>query len=286
MTDTNAPEIIDVNHADMPDLIKAIANRYNQETEDWDRLVSDNQFLAQERDGYKRQAQSHQADIEKLQHNIAQLTEENARCRQMALEAENIATRSIAIQTENGRMKSQISALQKEIQELKQAGDPKKLKATIAEKNSKLKDLESSKQKLQRALKDEQHKQEQSRIDLNKAIDKIAQLQTQLQHDTGSGLYHKDHHHLIIWPQKTKILDENGNEFEGRSLLYLHQSGRGGLMTMNPHTNEVNLCAGPKGGLRPCTDTQEFAKNWLFKVNMLQEGVVREEDMIAVNYNA
>lgn len=286
MTDTNAPEIIDVNKADMPDLIKAIANRYNQEAEDWDRLVSDNQRLTQERDGYKRQAQSHQADIEKLQHNIAQLTEENDRCRKMVLEAENIATRSIAIQTENGRMKSQIFALQKEIQELKQAGDPKKLKATIAEKNSKLKDLEHSKQKLQRAMKDEQHKQEKSRIDLNKAIDKIAQLQTQLQHDTGSGLYHKDHHHLIIWPQKTKILDENGNEFEGRSLLYLHQSGRGGLMTMNPHTNEVNLCAAPKGGLRPCADTQEFAKNWLFKVNMLQEGMVREEDMIAVNYNA
>ncbi|EGQ9818927.1 hypothetical protein FV768_23710 [Vibrio parahaemolyticus] len=79
--------------------------------------------------------------------------------------------------------------------------------------------------------------------------------------------------------------DENGNRFEGRSLLYLHRSGRGGLMNYNPETGEVNLCAAPRGGLKPSEDVRSFAANWLYKVNAIQDGIVHEDDMIPVNYN-
>lgn len=137
----------------------------------------------------------------------------------------------------------------------------------------------------EQVIKTLRHTAEQKGIQQNQAFDKIASLKKQLAHDTGSGLYHNGEHHLIIWPQKTKMQDTDGNVFEGRSLLYLHQSGRGGLMTYNPGTEQVNLCAAPRGGLRPSEDLKQFAQNWLFKVNELQDGTVKEEDMIPVNYN-
>lgn len=270
---------------DSADLIMALATRYNQEAEDWDQLVSDNHRLEQQLDGYKRQANTQIEDIKALQEQIKTLEEENQFCRDMALKAEDIANKSVALQTANQTLKNQVSGLQREITSMKQMGDPKKLKATIGDKNAKLKDLEKRNNALQHKLNQAEHKQTQTQISLNQAIDKIATLKMTLAHDTGSGLYHNDKHHLIIWPQVTKMQGEDGTIFEGRSLLYMHQSGRGGLMTYNPGTNEVNLCAAPVGGLRPNEDTREFAKNWLFKVNALQNGNVQEEDMIAVNYN-
>ena len=113
---------------------------------------------------------------------------------------------------------------------------------------------------------------------------KIEQLQRQLAHDTGSGLYHNGEHHLIIWPQKTKLQREDGSTFEGRSLLYMHQSGRAALFYYNEQDGTV-LAPSPKGGLKPSAAVQEFAHNWLFKVNSLLGGVVHPADMEPVDYN-
>ncbi|EKO3392562.1 hypothetical protein OMA37_004402 [Vibrio fluvialis] len=270
---------------DVSDLIQALAGRYNQEADDWDALVGDNLRLSQQLEGYKRQATLQLDDIQQLKQRIDELDQENAQCRALAKEAERIADHSIALQNSKRTLQVQVTALQKEIQQMKQAGDPKALRNTIAEKNKKLKELEKRNDALLRGNKDEAKRHEQTRVSLNQAIDKIAMLQRTLAHDTGAGLYHNDKHHLIIWPQQTKMQGEDGSVFEGRSLLYMHQSGRGGLMTYNPGTNEVNLCAAPAGGLRPDEDTREFAKNWLFKVNALQGGVVQDDDMIPVNYN-
>lgn len=90
--------------------------------------------------------------------------------------------------------------------------------------------------------------------------------------------------HLLTF-SSDDLLDENGNKFKGQSLLYLHKSGRGGLMSYNPSTEQISLCAQPKGGLRPSEAVKEFAAQWLYKVNVLQDGVTRDEDMIPVNYN-
>lgn len=109
-------------------------------------------------------------------------------------------------------------------------------------------------------------------------------LQRQLAHDTGSGLYHNGEHHLIIWPQKTKFQRQDGSTFEARSLLYMHQSGRGGLFTYSEEGGTV-FATSPKPGLKPSKEVQEFAHNWLFKVNALQDGIVRESDMVPVDFN-
>lgn len=260
------------------DLLEAFLHCYNQQNADWDEMISENARLQQLADGYKRQANTQASEIEELK-------KENKFCREMALKAEGIANQSTGLQQELATARRQIQELQKKVKELNGEGSPKKLKAQV----KRLKDKDSEQKKRiasqEQVIKTLRSTVEQRGAQLNQTIDKVEELKLQLAHDTGSGLFHKDDHHLIIWPQKTKMQDQNGNQFEGRSLLYLHQSGRGGLMTYNPETEEVNLCAAPRGGLRPSEDLKEFATNWLYKVNVLQEGVVNVEDMTPVNYN-
>lgn len=258
------------------DLLTAFLASYNQQNADWDEMVSENQQLQQERDGYKRQCNAQIKEIEELK-------QENEFCRDMALKAEDIANKSTGVQQELNRSKAMVQSLQNEIKELKKL-NPKKLKEQNKRQQQKAIEKDKRIKQAETALKDSCKALEKSRAETQQAIAKIAELQKQLSHDTGSGLYHNDAHHLIIWPQKTKMQRPDGSIFEGRSLLYLHQSGRGGLITHDPE-NGSKLCAAPKGGLRPSTETIEFAQDWLYKVNELQEGIVKEEDMIPVNYN-
>ena len=261
------------------DLLAAFIQSYNHDNAEWDQLVSDNEKLAQQLDGYKRQAHSQRLELESL-------TKENDRCRELALQAEDVAKGSMAVTAERDRLKIQLRSLQQEFTKLKGGGDPKRLKEQVVRLKSKSQEREKRITSLELGIKNEQRKRETTQVNLNKALNKIAELDKQLAHDTGSGLYHNGEHHLIIWPQKTKMLDEHGHTFEGRSLLYLHQSGRGGLMTYNPQSQQVNLGAAPRGGLRPTNELKEFAQDWLFKVNALQDGIVKDDDMIPVNYNS
>ncbi|QNE59127.1 hypothetical protein H5404_25360 (plasmid) [Vibrio parahaemolyticus] len=259
------------------DLLDAFLQTYNQQNADWDDMVAENERLQQQLDGYKRQAHAQLGEIEELK-------KENEFCREMTLKAEGIANKSIGIQQELDRTKVMNKSLMDEIKELKKL-NPKKLKEQNKRQQAKAIEKDKRINQLEVYLKETGKEIKDLKVQLNQAIGKIAQLKKQLAHDTGSGLYHNGEHHLIIWPQKTKMQDANGNIFEGRSLLYLHQSGRGGLMTYNPDTEQVNLCAAPRGGLRPSDDLKEFAQSWLTKVNVVQEGIVKEEDMIPVNYN-
>lgn len=263
---------------DPDDLLEAFLHRYNDQNAALDQLTGENQLLQQSLDGYKRQCHEQIKELEEVR-------EENETCRNLALEAEKIANKSSGLTTELARARAQIQTLQKQLKDANAEGSPKKLKAQV----KRLKDKDADQKKRiasqEQVIKTLRHSVEQKNVQQNQAFDKIASLQKQLAHDTGSGLYHNGEHHLIIWPQKTKMLDSDGNTFEGRSLLYLHQSGRGGLMTYNPTTEQVNLCAAPRGGLRPSEDLKQFAQDWLFKVNDLQDGIVKEEDMIPVNYN-
>ena len=264
--------------ANPDELLAAFVTRFNDLTQHHEEQATMIGLLQQQLDGYKRQSHI-QAD------EIKALTTENEECRELALKAEETANKTMGVTRERDRLKDQVKALQQELTKLKGGDNPKKLRDQI--KRIKTKDQEQKKriQQQEQVIKTCRHELEKPRQQQQQAFGKIAELKNQLAHDTGSGLYHNGEHHLIIWPQKTKMQDVNGNVFEGRSLLYLHQSGRGGLMTYNPETEQVNLCAAPRGGLRPSEDLKDFAQNWLFKVNELQDGIVKEEDMIPVNYN-
>lgn len=240
--------------------------------------------LSQERDELSIQTAAQHTQILDLQARIADLEKENDLCRSAALEAERIAHNIIALKGEKTRLQDQLAQLQKVIASYGGVNGIDKLK----EQNKRLKSGNADKDarigQLERENGQYRHDLTATQRQTIEAHTKIDELQRQLAHDTGSGLYHNGEHHLIIWPQKTKLQREDGSTIEGRSLLYMHQSGRAALFYYNEQDGTV-LAQSPKGGLKPSAATQEFAHNWLFKVNSLQGGVVYPADMEPVDYN-
>lgn len=258
-------------------LLSAFVTGFNELTEQFDEQGTLINLLRQELDSYKRLNVSKTNEIESLKQALNSHS-------QQAASNEQLQQQIVGLTKEKAQYKTQLSTLQSEFSKLKGGDNPARLKAQI-------KRLKEANAKHQARVKTLERDLSNYRKQAKKATNTIeslqldnSQLNKQLAHDTGSGLYHNDEHHLIIWPQKTKMQRSDGSTFEGRSLLYLHQSGRGGLIGYDPEIGS-KLCAAPKGGIRPNSDTMAFAKDWLFKVNELQSGLVKEEDMQPVNYN-
>lgn len=195
-----------------------------------------------------------------------------------------IATQVTALNNTIFSLQSQLKTAQEKVRELNQL-NPKKLKEQIKRVKEATEKSQARCSKLELEAKEYRKEIAHLSEQRNMAVNKVAELKQKLEHNTGAGVYHNGEHHLIIWPQKTKMQREDGTQFESRSLLYLHQSGRGGLITHDPQDG-AQLCAAPKGGLRPNKDTLSFAQTWLSQVNDIQNGVVTDADMISVNFNA
>lgn len=195
-----------------------------------------------------------------------------------------IASQTTALNNTIASLQSQLKTAQEKVQELNQL-NPKKLKEQIKRVKEATQKAQARCDKLE--LEAKEYRKEIAHLSDQRthAVNKVIELKHKLEHNTGAGLYHNGEHHLIIWPQKTKMQREDGTQFESRSLLYLHQSGRGGLITHDLQDG-AQLCAAPKGGLRPSKNTLDFAQIWLRQVNDIQNGVVTDADMIPVNFNA
>lgn len=259
------------------DLLSAFVVRFNDLTQQLD-------DLAQERDELSIQLAAQNSTVIDLQTRLADLEQENARCCDAARKAEKIGNQVGALLVEKTRLQEQLNQLQQVIatyggvngiDKLKEQN--KRLKSGNTEKDARISQLERDNSKARHDLTTAQRQ-------TIEAHTKIDLLQRQLAHDTGSGLYHNGEHHLIIWPQKTKFQRPDGTTFESRSLLYMHQSGRGALFTYSEESGTV-FAPSPKPGLKPTKEVQEFAHNWLFKVNSLQGGIVHESDMVPVDFN-
>ena len=195
-----------------------------------------------------------------------------------------IASQTTALNNTIASLQSQLKTAHEKVQELNQL-NPKKLKEQIKRVKEATQKAQARCDKLE--LEAKEYRKEIAHLSDQRthAVNKVIELKHKLEHNTGAGLYHNGEHHLIIWPQKTKMQREDGTQFESRSLLYLHQSGRGGLITHDLQDG-AQLCAAPKGGLRPSKNTLDFAQIWLRQVNDIQNGVVTDADMIPVNFNA
>lgn len=259
------------------ELLSAFVVRFNDLSDQLDEV-------SQERDELSIQTAAKHTQILDLQARIADLEKENDLCRSAALEAERIAHNIIALKGEKTRLQEQLSQLQQVLSSYGGVAGLKKLKEQVKRLQDGNADKEARLRQLQQDNSKYRHDLTATQRQAFEAHTKIDELQRQLAHDTGSGLYHNGEHHLIIWPQKTKLQREDGSTFEGRSLLYMHQSGRAALFYYNEQDGTV-LAQSPKGGLKPSAATQEFAHNWLFKVNSLQGGVVHPADMEPVDYN-
>ncbi|TMP23752.1 hypothetical protein [Pseudoalteromonas ruthenica] len=262
---------------DTSELLEAFISAYNADLERTE-MKQDELLIA-----YSR-IDAREREIESLKATLTQHVDDLNKATEALDGAEKLATHVKAKTSENDRLKRQVSDLQQQIRKLNQLGDPKRLKDQIKRQKEQTEKYQLRCKKLETEAKEYRKEIDSLRSERNTATAKVAELKKQLAHDTGSGVYHNGSHHLIIWPQKTKMERPDGTRFEGRSLLYLHQCGRGGLISYDPD-NGAKLCAAPKGGLRPSNETLEFAQNWLFKVNESQDGIVYEEDMQPVNYN-
>lgn len=259
------------------DLLSAFVVRFNDMSSQLDEV-------SQERDELEIQVAAAATSQAALLARIADLEQENERCCDAARKAEKIGNQVGALLVEKTRLQEQLNQLQQVIatyggvngiDKLKEQN--KRLKSGNAEKDARISQLERDNSKVRHDLTTAQRQSIEAHT-------KIDLLQRQLAHDTGSGLYHNGEHHLIIWPQKTKFQRPDGTTFESRSLLYMHQSGRGALFTYSEEGGTV-FAASPKPGLKPTREVQEFAHNWLFKVNSLQGGIVHESDMVPVDFN-
>ncbi|WP_288989344.1 hypothetical protein [uncultured Pseudoalteromonas sp.] len=189
-----------------------------------------------------------------------------------------------SLKNNNAKLHEQLKVAQKKVAELNQL-NPKKLKEQIKRQKEASEKSQTRAKKLEQDNKKYRLENNKLEIALNKAVSANVELRNVLDRSSGTGLYHNGEHHLTIWPQAIKIEREDGSYFEGRTLLYLHQSGRGGLIAQDSEMN-AHLCSAPKGGLRPNKATLEFASNWLTQVNTVQSGNITDADMLPVNFNS
>lgn len=262
-------------------LLDLFINGFNKHTEQYNALLDDLQRTESKLEAEKRFTQSQAEQITEQQERIKELEAYQEKSEAALTEALKNAQRLTATERTLTVTKKQLAALQKQWNE----ANPKKLKEQIKrvkEQNEKLsarnkkQDIEAREYKKEIA-----HHKEKTNIATNKVIE----LKQQIAMNTGAGLFHKGTDHLIYWPQPTTMQRPDKSRFKSTSLLYMDQSGRGGLVNFDPDTGKAQLCAAPPGGLRMNKETAEFAQNWLHKVNELQDGEVYEDDMIPVNHN-
>jgi len=189
-----------------------------------------------------------------------------------------------SLENKNAVLQGQLRIAQEKVRELNQL-NPKKLKEQIKRQKEANEKSQARSKYLEKTAKENATEIKDLTSVIKKATLTIANLKHDLDRAKGTGVYHNGEHHLTIWPQEIKIEREDGTHFSGKTLLYLHQSGRGALIAQDNDMNAV-LCSAPKGGLRPNKATLDFASDWLTQVNEIQGGQISDADMIPVNLNS
>lgn len=137
------------------------------------------------------------------------------------------------------------------------AGTPKKLRDKIKSYKDK---LES-----QRLATEQQKRLYQSERKTTALLKtEISELKNRLAAADIVQIYRGDTDIVQTYPYHIGGMVE-GHDARQTPLLYLHQSGRGGLIILNKD-DEAELVEAPKGGLRPKKDTLEHCGNWLRRV--------------------
>lgn len=246
----------------------------------------------QESEENARQLDLAQETVAKQTSEILTLIQQNNRQAKDLIEASKGIANGEKIEKLYQKQKSELTLLRKQLaatqQELttannngiakKQKIQIKRIKAASELKDSKIKTLTTK----VNGLTNDLAQANDDKVACKKIVE---MLKNEQENNQAQGLYHNGDHHLVIWPQKANMLRPDGSEYQGTNLLYLHQSGRAAFITFDPENNTSELCPQPKGGLRPSSEVKEFAHNWLFKINQLQQGEIKDEDRTPINYN-
>ncbi|MBY0420553.1 MAG: hypothetical protein K2W88_21080, partial [Pararheinheimera sp.] len=263
------------------DLLRAFLPAFNDQMQQLDDVTEQNITLQQQLTDRDQQYEmlstvatqqlERLAITESKNANLLQsLEEKNARIAllESTISRQNTQLRKLDITLANAdQLKATIDTQRNQLKELN-ALNPHKLKEQIKRVKDKNDELTAKNTRLSKDLTEVQRLHNQTKTMLTEAHDKVIQLRKELSLNTGSGLFHNGEHHLIVWPEESILKAADGSLFNCRSLLYLHQSGRGGLITYQQDVG-ARLCSAPKAGLKPDAKTLEFAQNWLYRVNEL-----------------
>ena len=267
--------MIDLSTIDPSDLLTAFINNYNNEQ-------AGNENLRFELSNNKLELSILADENKQLKQQIAQQDQDLLIASQGIADAEKLTAAAKAQKAELTRVREQLTTTQ---QELTALNSQRNLKDQVTRVKAKSEEKSKTITRLTGELSTAKHQLNQANADKD-ACKKIVELQrVALGNKEAQGLYHNGDHHLVIWPQAVMMQRPDGSEFNGTNLLYLHQSGRGGFITLDPQSNKSALAPSPKGGLKPSKETIDFAHNWLYKVNQMQQGTIKDDDRVAINYN-
>jgi len=231
-----------------------------------------------EAEGYKRQVKSQAEQIETME-SLLLAAEKNAK-----VHAENSKQhKSVVRELQMARTKNQ--ELSKQLSTLKGGDNPKKLREQIKRIKEKSETKDKRITRLETENKQYRHEASQHKQRYDEALAKIKSLNMEKSNIDFTGIYHNGDHHLILWPQVNTIRGEDGSEYQCRSLLWMHQSGTGKLITFDKSNMASMLCKPPKGGAKMPAAVRQFADDWLFNVNVTQNGVVTPDDLQQTNLN-
>lgn len=243
---------------------------------------------------HKNRAEGYANQIVEMEQEIGDLQNEVEELKSILLTAEKVAHAKMKLEKDNQALARELemsrtrsNELQRQLNELKGGDNPKKLREQIKRIKEKSKEKDAKNERLERENKQYRKDNQELKVKQNQAIEKIKQLKLEKQNMDFTGLFHKDEHHLILWPQViTSKNAETGDIHQSRALLHMHQSGTAKLISYDMETNSVVIHKAPAGGVRIPKDVQQFAEDWLFNVNVTQSGNVTPRDLMQTDLNS
>ena len=267
-------------HLDMTDLLELAINRHNLEVVEFERLAEYNDQLRGDLDMQQAESAGQAEIIKQLEARNAQLEQQHSRDMEAITKIEPIAKAAVAQKRQLEMTQSNLAATQKELTALKGGDNPKKLREQIKRNKDKNAELTAKNERLQREAT-QYRAQLKTERDLCEGLKRELYVQgVKNANGAFTRLWSDGTQNVILWPDAVSMQNtQTGEVSKGRALLYMHNSMRGALLTLDPATGAVRLGEIPKGGLRLNKAVNEFAGAWLYKVNAMQNGDVNVEDL-------
>ena len=281
-------------HLDMADLLELAINRHNLEVVEFERLAEYNDQLEAERKEQAERIQQLRSDldmkqaecagqaetIKQLEARNAQLEQQHTRDMEAITKIEPIAKAAVAQKRQLEMTQANLAATQKELTALKGGDNPKKLREQVKRNKDKNAELAAKCERLQREAT-QYRAQLKTERDLCEGLKRELYVQgVKNANGAFTRLWSDGTQNVILWPDAVSMQNtKTGEVSKGRALLYMHNSGRGALLTLDAATGTTQMGEAPKGGLRPTKNVKAFTDAWLYKVNAMQNGDVNVEDL-------
>ncbi|MCG9780458.1 hypothetical protein [Photobacterium damselae] len=270
---------------------------FNAMIQDSDRMADTINNLNAKLEDYhhhKNRAEGYANQIVEMEQEIGDLQNEVEELKNILLTAEKVAHAKMKLEKDNQALtreldlsRNRAKELQRQLNELKGGDNPKKLREQIKRLKDKAKEKDAKNSRLEREAKQYRQDIQDLKVKQNQAIDKIKTLKAEKQNIDFTGLYHSGDHHLILWPQViTSQNEDDGSIHQSRALLHMHQSGTARLITFDVNNNASVLHKAPAGGVRLPKEVRQFADDWLFNVNVTQNGNVTPKDLQQTDLNS